>query len=301
MDTAYVKLRNTIPEKEGRREALESIEASATGFLNNLRDFDIQRNQESVYLSQKCAENWTDICDVYLGNLQPNSVDKFLTSAARRKYCAMPKEQDGCKYTCVPVNPTYPDSPQACSWQGLNTYYTGDGPVVGGEGCQMKHTQQLSCDDSMICKMPDRITLETDPVIQRCMLYNSCNDFFSQLRDSPISEKNDSIPKPYVQTFNDPQFYPDMSAQGYFNEKNGRYCNSDILKNELQRNGSADCVWTTNNRSTTCVCTNNCEIFKATVDHRACCNCLSCTGKGCNCCKRCMHYGKWSKNYKKVI
>src|SRR6185437_4530700 len=178
-EKSYVTLRNTISETEGKAEALSAAFAQASGgFLSNLRDYDIQRKHQTDFMAQECSKDWTNICDVYLSNLPSNEANLFLGNTARRKYCMMPNHSGNfCEWTCDPLNPTYPWSPEVCSWKGgqqISMHDDCDGN---------SYTRQLSCQDAMICDFPPDInSFKSDPVIQRCLTLGLCQDFFSQLR-----------------------------------------------------------------------------------------------------------------------
>ncbi len=314
----YVTLRRTIPEDQGRVEALESIaETALGGLVVQPRDYDLARNGQATFMAQECSKKWEDACDIYISNLQPKDVNKFLEDTARRRYCVMPEiAKSHCKYNCRPVNPTYPDSPDACKWEGGNFYYVNDGPTMGAD--VLEYTKQISCEDSLICSIPypQSKYFDNDPVIQRCLTWNSCQNFFAQLKDTQnlnVTPNSDGlIPKPYVPVMADgnvskPQYYPDMTDQGYYNESNGRYCdptrvpieqiNAEISREEMMKKGY-DCECGSKGLNTVCMCKKNGEHFKVELDHRkegCVCDCPECSGKkGCNCCAKC-----WKKHNQK--
>lgn len=129
------------------------------------------------YMSQRCAQNWDDKCDLYL-NSTPK-IREFVLKTADKKFCKL-APNSACDIKCQPFNPIAQDSPQVCTYVGDETLI--DPSRVEDIGYYWPVTispyYMGKCERD--CTMQSQIDIN-DPVIDNCLNYRLCADTLTSI------------------------------------------------------------------------------------------------------------------------
>lgn len=139
------------------------------------------------FMSTRCAGNWDQACDLYLGNLQSKDEGvNFLNETFKRKYCLASRSDSkfelGCGVECEQFNPNDPDTPGICYQTGMKGVYrniankNNDGLAIFDlytNNSNLDPLDLVPCDQDVKCDISKADP--NDPLIKRCLSYNACN------------------------------------------------------------------------------------------------------------------------------
>ena len=150
------------------------------------------------FMSQRCARNWDDKCDIYLNeqtqaDFTGKAAGEFLKATASAKFCRVDTSFPGsyCFEKCEQFNPTAPNSAQVCTIEGdvvyrdstklfnLDTNYNWSGRLNTAE--PIKFTGCKKTCDSM-----KNIT-EDDRVLNECLDRGVCGEVVANLAQNIVA------------------------------------------------------------------------------------------------------------------
>ena len=150
-----------------------------------------------LFMGQRCAQNWDDACSAYLtgsnydqgGFLHINK--KFLTEAAKKKYCRMSSAPGThCAKRCESFIPEGQSSVQVCdTWGTMNWLDTQNEQDLGGNFPQSARLNPISplymsyCPE--VCDASDTMSADAlgpnDTVLNYCIQYGTCEQVLMDL------------------------------------------------------------------------------------------------------------------------
>lgn len=148
------------------------------------------------YMSQRCAKNWDDKCQLFFEQSVGDSTkydvknfgDKtFLEDVARNKYCTLDQNDPNakCYQICEPWNPIAQTSPEVCKTYGSVVYQdnsylqdiAGDFPATA----KLRTSSPIKISKCpVLCEGVNKIEKD-DPVIKRCLENGQCQDVLQNL------------------------------------------------------------------------------------------------------------------------
>ncbi len=133
------------------------------------------------FMAQRCAKNWDDTCQIYLGNLSEDFGKQFLRETLKRRFCQIKPEDDGkaqCYIKQELVNPDMGESsPVITKWVGAATPYG-----VDDNGYLQAYKESDSCDQIMSCNLLPEVTdISKDPVVQQCITWGAGEDVLQKI------------------------------------------------------------------------------------------------------------------------
>lgn len=150
------------------------------------------------FMSQRCARNWDDKCDIYLNeqtqaDFTGKKASEFLKATASAKFCRVDTSFPGsyCFEKCEQFNPTAPNSAQVCTIEGdvvyrdssklynLDTNYNWSGRLNTAEPIKFTGCKK-TCDQM-------KNIGEADRVINECLDRGVCGDVISNLAQNIVA------------------------------------------------------------------------------------------------------------------
>lgn len=193
--------------------AVDPVQMCLPGkYLNAAPLSNFVTNNCPKFMVQRCAENWDEFCNIYIGEtLKGSKKDQklFMKQVIDSRFCRIDPAMKGgqnCKIMQELFDPTLPNSPIITSSVGTIVYTTA--PLSGYEN-------QLGCPH--ICNKINIKTIESDPFFIKC-LENPNEDPYRSVIDGVCkiaAEQNYSLTGPVKS----------ICAQ--------RYTNLDIFKNKV--------------------------------------------------------------------
>ncbi len=149
------------------------------------------------YMSQKCATNWDQTCDMYLQTLDDIDLTRdFLQQTASKKYCRL-ADNSNCSIKCQPFNPINQESEQVCSYYGNETLIDGNQTMDIGYYTPVNLSPDYFGKCSLTCDVLDNLK-DDDPVINNCLATGLCGE---QMSNICRVNKGKVLNNIYLQTF----------------------------------------------------------------------------------------------------
>jgi len=169
----------------------------------------LDRDLCPLFMGQRCAQNWDDACSAYLtgsnydqgGFLHINK--KFLTEAAKKKYCRMSSAPGThCAKRCEAFIPEGQSSVQVCdTWGTMNWLDTQNEYDLGGNFPQSARLNPVSplymsycpevCDANSD-QLPADALGPNDAVLNYCIQYGTCEQVLMDLAYNLVANNQES-------------------------------------------------------------------------------------------------------------
>lgn len=163
-------------------------------YMNPEKSSDLDYNNCPIYMSQRCATNWDQKCDLYINSIDdPMLLKDFLRLSVSKKFCRL-NPDSSCKVLCQPFNPIAQDSPLVCSNVGKDVLKNANDNIDIGWYLPVNMSPDyMSNSCSQTCNSQGNKISQSDIVVNACLKYGFCNDILIDMCKTPENIENTNL------------------------------------------------------------------------------------------------------------